>query len=287
MNKKIINTLIIGTLIFGSTPPSFAARGFTQRLIDAEKANKQYQSDLSQCRTSWAQAVSEKDQEIQNLSNNHATILTEQTNNINSLNHQLTVSQEVVNKQSEEINQLKQEIVDLKVNLNTSTQDLARKNTLLDNKNNELQTSKNTHNKKVIENANHIKNLRQEKENLSNQHEQLLKLLDLAGVNINTLDVQAFIYAAGRGDIETVKALLKAKVNPKAQDSQALIAAAQGGHLEMVKLLLEAGADPKAQYSQALFNAFWNGHFHITNLLHDRGADAALLSRIYKLWSML
>lgn len=158
-----------------------------------------------------------------------------------------------------------------------------------------------------------IKNILQEKEKLANEYKHLLRLLFLAGIDINTLDVQALIYSAGRGDNENVKTLLEAEVNPKgqdsqalivatkeghletvkilleagadpkAQDSQALIVAAQGGHVEVVKLLLEAGADPRAQYSQALLNAAWNQHTEIANLLRANGADPTLFSRIYKL----
>lgn len=46
MNKKIIYTLLIGTLTFGSISPTFAARGFTQRLKDAEKASKERRKEI-------------------------------------------------------------------------------------------------------------------------------------------------------------------------------------------------------------------------------------------------
>ena len=60
----------------------------------------------------------------------------------------------------------------------------------------------------------------------------------------------ALIAAAGRGDIDEVRRLLRQGASVAATDGQgrtALIAAAYGDHLEVGKLLIEAGADVNVQ----------------------------------------
>ncbi len=89
----------------------------------------------------------------------------------------------------------------------------------------------------------------------------------------------ALMQAAGRGEINTVKALLDqgANVNESIMDgSTALTMASGGGHIEVVKILLDKGANVNAPYYgslTALSAAVRAGHTDIAKLLIDRGAD--------------
>ncbi len=85
-------------------------------------------------------------------------------------------------------------------------------------------------------------------------------------------------WAAGKGDINTVKTLLDqgADVNETFDSLTPLMRASEGGHIEVVKMLLDRGADINAKSNigrTALSIAANKGHINIVNILLERGAD--------------
>ena len=118
-----------------------------------------------------------------------------------------------------------------------------------------------------------------------NRHYKVVKFLLENGATLSDIEVT-------KGDLETVKLLLKTKADVNAQDRHnctALHYASKNGHLEAVKLLLENGANPNIQanpYEQdfpddefgdkigtALILASQEGHLEIVKLLLENGAD--------------
>ncbi len=94
----------------------------------------------------------------------------------------------------------------------------------------------------------------------------------------------ALYSAAGKGDINSVKALLDRGTDPNEKggggvlnDSNALSAASFNGHTDIVKLLLDRGADINKSHGNmgwtALSSAAYKGHTDTVKLLIDRGAD--------------
>ena len=119
---------------------------------------------------------------------------------------------------------------------------------------------------------------------IENRHYEVVKLLLENGATLS--------YESKKGDLETVKLLLKTRANVNAQDELSLTAlhyASKNGHLEAVKLLLENGANPNIQANPckqgypddefsdqigtALIFASSKGHLEIVKLLLENGAD--------------
>jgi ankyrin repeat protein len=86
----------------------------------------------------------------------------------------------------------------------------------------------------------------------------------------------------GDGDVEGVRALLRAGADVDARDRHgqtALMLAAHDGHREVVEMLIAAGADLNvtAKYNlSALMLAIVAGHVPIARLLANAGADLRL-----------
>ena len=97
----------------------------------------------------------------------------------------------------------------------------------------------------------------------------------------------AFVIAAGNGDLNTVQKLLDSGVDPNSDSTgedghSALASAAAGGHLPIVQLLLNRGADVNAEDSwggTAIVGASLWGHVDIVQLLLAHGAADSILSR--------
>ena len=86
----------------------------------------------------------------------------------------------------------------------------------------------------------------------------------------------AFCFAARKGHLEVVKALIKdMRVNPGVDDNLAIRWASWAGHSEIVKLLMRDNrVDPTAVGNEALELATGNGHLDVVNaLLTDERVD--------------
>ncbi len=121
-------------------------------------------------------------------------------------------------------------------------------------------------------------------EALVKRHLGIAKRLINAGADpngTNKFGAPVLLTAAGSGDIEIVKLLIKkgAKVNAKFErydDVTALMLAAESGHLEVVKALIKGGADVDVRTANgdtALIAAVAKGHVDIIKLLLKEGAD--------------
>ncbi len=92
-----------------------------------------------------------------------------------------------------------------------------------------------------------------------------------------TPDTVALKEAVCNGDIQTVRALLKAKVSFRPAnwyDTPLLVLAAGRGHSEIVQALLDAGADPNKGYARLpLHLASENGHLETVQRLINSGAQ--------------
>ncbi|KAJ4860563.1 ankyrin repeats (3 copies) domain-containing protein [Trichoderma breve] len=123
-------------------------------------------------------------------------------------------------------------------------------------------------------------------ENVTNNHERVVKLLLEAGVNVNS---ENFLYAGtpllqavANGNVVVAKLLLKhgATVDLKPRKGiTPLFLAIECGHEEVVQLLLENGFDINLKDQQGrtpLILAVENGHVAIVQLLLHRGADINL-----------
>ena len=90
-------------------------------------------------------------------------------------------------------------------------------------------------------------------------------------------DESALYWAAGSGDLHTVKALLAQGTHLNGRRSAILRLAATNGQLEVVQVLLAAGADPYACNHAALYWATRNGHVEVAKALLDAGSDESAL----------
>ncbi|MGH8646079.1 MAG: type II secretion system major pseudopilin GspG [Gammaproteobacteria bacterium] len=114
-------------------------------------------------------------------------------------------------------------------------------------------------------------------------------LSELEETIIPRMGQMAWTMAAGRGDIEIVRGLLKEGIGRNAEGNggpykgfTALHAAAAGGSVEIIKLLLKVGADPNGvgessadgggEYTP-LTEAAAEGHAEIVKVLLEAGAD--------------
>lgn len=116
-------------------------------------------------------------------------------------------------------------------------------------------------------------------------------LSELEAKIIPRMEHFAWTIAAGRGDIDIVRGLLKKGMDPNVRENgadgyhkgfTALHAAAAGGSVEIVKYLLKSGADPNVigettfdgggEYTP-LTEAAVGGHAEIVKLLLEAGAD--------------
>ena len=84
-------------------------------------------------------------------------------------------------------------------------------------------------------------------------------------------------WAAGIGDLETVKALLAQGTNLNGRQGAILRWAAINGQLEVIQVLLAAGADPHACKHSALYWATRKGYVEVAKVLLDAGSDKAAL----------
>lgn len=105
------------------------------------------------------------------------------------------------------------------------------------------------------------------------------------GADVDEVDLQGFqatplAYAAGRGDVEIVRALLAAGADPDAAAfTPPVVEAAGAGFSGIVDILMEAGADLDSQDEaglSALAIAAANGFAQIARRLLQAGADRAL-----------
>jgi ankyrin repeat protein/cytochrome c-type biogenesis protein CcmH/NrfG len=100
-------------------------------------------------------------------------------------------------------------------------------------------------------------------------------------------NVNEFIEAAKRGDLEAIELILKGgmDVNAKnAYDHTALMWAASEGHPELVAFLIEQGADIRIKYpggSTVLMLACRSGNMEIVQLLLQEGADINAVGEEY------
>jgi ankyrin repeat protein len=88
--------------------------------------------------------------------------------------------------------------------------------------------------------------------------------------------------AVRRGDVEAIRAMLRAGTDVNARDrygQTALMLAAHRGHGDIVEFLVRSGADldVTAKYSlSAIMLAIVAGHAHIARRLAEAGADLSL-----------
>jgi ankyrin repeat protein len=114
----------------------------------------------------------------------------------------------------------------------------------------------------------------------------LLVLLALAA--LATAKDNDLIKAAGRGDVQRVKALIDAKADVNAKDNHggtALMEAAFQGHADIVTLLLDKGADIEASNKfghTALTLATASRRTDVVKLLLDRGANTEAKGEIFR-----
>jgi len=114
---------------------------------------------------------------------------------------------------------------------------------------------------------------------------QAIARLVAAGADIDEVDLQGFqatplAYAAGRGDVDMVRALLAAGADPNAAAfTPPLVEAAGAGFSGIVDILIDAGAEvdsPDEAGLSALAIAAANGFASIARRLLQAGADPAL-----------
>ncbi|MGA2332768.1 MAG: ankyrin repeat domain-containing protein [Syntrophales bacterium] len=89
------------------------------------------------------------------------------------------------------------------------------------------------------------------------------------------------VTAAGRGDVNSVKAIVEDKTHPieLKEKNRALCQASYEGHIKVVELLIDKGADLNAKCSiignggTSLIDSVWKGHSAVSKFLIDKGAD--------------
>ncbi|XP_074659584.1 uncharacterized protein LOC141912258 [Tubulanus polymorphus] len=93
------------------------------------------------------------------------------------------------------------------------------------------------------------------------------------------MESSLLVAAAGRGDVSTVRKLIRKQVDVSAIDASgscAISKAAQGGHFEIVNLLLQASASPNSPNGvlvRPLHFATAGGHVEVVKLLLQNGAE--------------
>lgn len=93
------------------------------------------------------------------------------------------------------------------------------------------------------------------------------------GADVHTSNDYALRWAARKGQVQAVLALLKAGADLHAENDEALRYAASHGCVPIVEILLDAGANIHAEDDAALRYAALNGSHKVVNLLLSRGAD--------------
>ena len=95
-------------------------------------------------------------------------------------------------------------------------------------------------------------------------------------------DIRDILYAAQKGNIKKVKALINAGIDVNAEDKNgntALMCAAAYGYTDTVNLLIDKGADVNARSNDgvtALMRVAWYGKTDVAKVLIKAGADLEL-----------
>ena len=112
-------------------------------------------------------------------------------------------------------------------------------------------------------------------ESAANGDMMAVKLFLAAGMDVNSEDGAALVYAAQKGRTEIVKALLDADAD--INKGTPLIAAIQANQFEIVKLLLDKGADVNVGNGETLRSAVARDSINLVKLLLDKGADVNVI----------
>ena len=111
-------------------------------------------------------------------------------------------------------------------------------------------------------------------ESAANGDMMAVKLFLAAGMNVNSENGMALVYAVQKGRTEIVETLLDAGADVNKRTP--LIAALRQNQVEIVKILLGKGADVNIENGIGLRIAANSGHIVLVKLLLDKGADITL-----------
>jgi hypothetical protein len=101
----------------------------------------------------------------------------------------------------------------------------------------------------------------------------MVRALIKAGANVRYSSDSPLEKSSENGHLEIVKFLVEKGANIHANDDCAVRYAARGGHLEIVKFLVGKGADIHTMDDWALCVAADNGHLEIVKFLLEKGAN--------------